>query len=91
MKSPTQMEKIYIGKDLTSGINYFGSADDGLFKKDFTSDQRRDFTIRQQVLWESEIATGGEVNKKEVEFIISQKANNHVIGYNQLPKFKAED
>jgi hypothetical protein len=27
--------KIYIGKDLTDSINYFGSADDGLIEKDF--------------------------------------------------------
>ena len=27
--------KIYVGKDLTDSINYFGSADDGLIERDF--------------------------------------------------------
>lgn len=37
--------KIYIGKDLTDSINYFGSANSKLIAKDFTREERRDFTI----------------------------------------------
>jgi hypothetical protein len=48
--------KIYIGKDLTDSINYFGSAASSLIERDFTREQRRDFTIRREILWESATA-----------------------------------
>jgi hypothetical protein len=83
--------KLYIGKDLTGSINYFGSADSSLIARDFTAEQRRDFTIRKEVLWESETASDQEVNLKEVEFIRSFRSNDPVIGYNQWPKFKGEE
>ncbi len=79
--------KIYIGKDLTGTLNYFGSADSTLIEKDFTPKQMRDFTIRKQILWESNIASDKEVNKKEVEFIRQYSSNNPSIGYNRWPKF----
>jgi hypothetical protein len=79
--------KIYIGKDLTDSINYFGSAADKLIEKDFPREQRRDFTIRKELLWESETASDGEVNQKEVEYIRSFRSNDPSIGYNQWPKF----
>jgi len=82
--------KIYIGKDLTDDINYFGSANDDLISRDFSREQRQDFTIRKQILWESDSATDKEVNKKEIEFIKSFKSNNPLIGYNQWPKYKDE-
>lgn len=50
--------KIYVGKDLTGSINYFGSADSTLIAKDFTREQRRDFPIRREILWESESVSG---------------------------------
>lgn len=43
--------KIYIGKDLTDDINYFGSANSKLIELDFIIEQRRDFTIRKEILW----------------------------------------
>ena len=79
--------KIYIGKDLTDSINYFGSASDALIAADFTREQRRDFTIRKEILWESDCATDKEVNAKEVEFILALRANDPAIGYNRWPKF----
>jgi hypothetical protein len=79
--------KIYVGKDLTDSINYFGSASGALIAKDFTREQRRDFTVRKEILWESETAPDAEVNRKEVEYILSLQANNPAIGYNQWPKF----
>jgi len=79
--------KIYIGKDLTDSINYFGSAADKLIEKDFPREQRRDFTIRKELLWESETASDGEANQKEVEYIRSFRSNDPSIGYNQWPKF----
>jgi hypothetical protein len=79
--------KIYVGKDLTDSINYFGSASDVLIARDFTREQRRDFTIRREILWESETASDTEVNEKEVEFIVLLQANNPDIGYNRWPRF----
>jgi hypothetical protein len=79
--------KIYVGKDLTDSINYFGSASDALIAKDFTREQRRDFTIRREILWGSETASDSEVNRKEVEYIILLQANNPATGYNQWPKY----
>jgi len=78
--------KIYVGSDLTDSINYFGSADSDLIKNDFTREQRQDFTIRKEIIWESENATKSEVIKKEMEFIKSLKSNDPNIGYNQFPK-----
>lgn len=59
--------KIYIGKDVTDSINYFGSANSELIARDFTRDQRRSFTICREILWESETATDAEANAKELE------------------------
>jgi len=78
--------KIYIGKDLTDSINYFGSANSKLIGKDFTREDRRDFTIRKEILWESETATDTEVNKKEIEYILIYRSNDPKIGYNRWPK-----
>ena len=80
--------KIYIGKDLTGTINYFGSANSKLIENDFTPEEHRDFTIRKEILWESESASDQEVNRKEVELIALHCANDPSIGYNQWPKFK---
>ena len=74
--------KIYIGKDLTDDINYFGSVSSKLIEKDFT--------IRKEILWESDSATEQEVNRKEVEYIKLYKSNNPSIGYNRNPKYKRE-
>lgn len=78
--------KIYIGKDLTDTLNYFGSANSKLIEKDFTREQRRDFIIRKEILWESELASDSEVNKKELEYIKKYNSNHPQIGYNQWPK-----
>lgn len=84
-------EKIYVGQDVTDSINYFGSADSKLIVQDFTREQRKDFTIRKEILWESETATDKEVNQKEIEFINQLKSNDPTIGYNQRPKFKGTE
>lgn len=80
--------KIYVGKDLTDNANYFGSARHSLIAEDFTREQRRDFSVRREIIWESETATDAEVNQKEIEFINALKANDPAIGYNRWPKFK---
>lgn len=48
-----------------------------------------DFTIRKEILWQSDTATGREVNAKEVEFIRSLRANDPAVGYNRWPRFRA--
>ena len=80
--------KIYVGKDLTGTLNYFGSANSALIEKDFSAEQMRDFTVRKQILWESETASDSEVNLKEVELIRALRSNDPRIGYNQWPRFK---
>jgi hypothetical protein len=80
--------KIYIGQDVTDSINYFGSASSELIAKDFSREQRRDFTIRREILWESDTASGSEVTRKEVELILEHASNNPAVGYNQWPKFR---
>lgn len=78
--------KIYIGKDLTDSANYFGSANSKLIEQDFSREERRDFTVKKEILWESETASDREVNLKEVEYIRSFKSNDPAIGYNLWPK-----
>ncbi|HAH24241.1 MAG TPA: hypothetical protein DCL77_10895 [Prolixibacteraceae bacterium] len=80
--------KIYIGKDLVDTLHYYGSANSSLIEKDFTREQRRDFTVRKEILFEAENLTDKEINKMEVEYINQYQSNNPAIGYNQWPKFK---
>ena len=82
--------KIYIGKDLTDSINYFGSASNSLIEMDFIREQKRNFTIRKEILWESETATDKEVNRKDIELIRKYRSNNPNIGYNRNPKYKVK-
>ena len=81
--------KIYVGQDRTDSINYFGSANSEVIARDFTREQRRDFSVRKQILWESNSATDAELTRKENEYIIELQANNPAIGYNLQPKPKA--
>jgi hypothetical protein len=80
--------KIYIGKDLTGTLNYFGSANSKLIERDFSDEEKRDFTIRKEILWKSHDATDSEVNRLEVEFIRLHNSNDPTVGYNQWPKYK---
>ncbi len=78
--------KIYIGKDLTDSINYFGSANNEIIAKDFTREERRDMTIRKEIIFESEDAS--EINKIEAVLIKQHQSNDPEIGYNRWPKFR---
>ena len=80
--------KIYVGKDLTDTINYFGSADSELIAQDFSREERRHFIIAKEILWESETASDQELNQKEVEYIRQYRSNDPAIGYNRWPKLK---
>jgi hypothetical protein len=57
--------KVSVGKELPDSVNSFGSGDSKLIEADFTREQRRDFTSRREILWESETASDPEVNLKE--------------------------
>ena len=81
--------KIYIGMDSTDDIRYFGSGDPELIAMDFTREQRRDFTVRREILWESDTASESEIRLKEIEYIRSLKSNDPTIGYNRFPKLRS--
>lgn len=78
--------KIYVGQDVTDTLNYFGSADSRLIERDFTREQRRDFSIRKEILWESETASNSEVTRMEIGFIRALRSNDPAVGYNKRPK-----
>ena len=85
--------KIYIGKDSVGSFRYFGSPDINLINSDFAKlpkEQQLDYTVRKQILWESDSATEKELSVKEVKFIRKFKSNNPDIGYNQWPKFNSK-
>jgi hypothetical protein len=78
--------KIYIGKDITGTLTYFGSVDSKYVEMDFANEQKKKFSITKEILWESEEAEDSEVNMKEVEMIKKYKFNDPKIGYNKWPK-----
>jgi len=76
--------KIYVGKDIGANghsLRYFGSWFNANVEKDFSDKELRDFTIRKEIIFESK--DKAEVSKKECELIVSLKANDPSIGYNQ--------
>ena len=77
--------KIYVGKDMTNSINYFGSANSALIARDFSDDERQDFCVRRTILWSSDDASLQEVNRKEIECILRLRSNDPTIGYNRWP------
>jgi len=80
--------KIYIGKDLTNSINYWGSASSELIEKDFTVDERKDMSIRREIIYQS--TDTDEINRMEAVLIRENGSNNPEIGYNQWPKYKKQ-
>lgn len=81
-------DKIYIGKDLTGTLTYFGSVDSKYVEADFSPEQRRVFQVTKEIIWESSDAPDEQVNAKEVELIRSFGSNNPSIGYNRWPKLR---
>ncbi len=82
--------KIYVGMDLTGTVLYFGSPSAG---KQIAADHQANgtdftFTLRKEILWESETATDAEVRAKEIELIRATGANNPEVGYNRTPRFR---
>jgi hypothetical protein len=79
--------KIYIGKDSTDKFTYFGSPCNEYIEKDFSYEEKQDFTIRKQIIWSSESISESDLIKKENEFITKLESNNPLIGYNLMPKY----
>jgi hypothetical protein len=75
--------KIYIGQDRTDDICYFGSACRQVLTADFTREQRRDFTIRKEILVELRPTTVKELLALERAWIERSRSNDPAIGYNR--------
>jgi hypothetical protein len=76
--------KIYVGKDIGGtghSLRYFGSWNNALVSQDFTKEQLSNFTLRKEILFESN--DKAEVSQKEGEFILTLRSNETEIGYNQ--------
>ena len=76
--------KIYIGKDIGEpghSLRYFGSWDNLSVEADFLVENLRDFTIRKEILFESD--NRADVTAKESELIRHQRSNEPSIGYNR--------
>jgi hypothetical protein len=67
--------------DLTDTLIYFGSADSKLIEHDFTREERRDFVIRKEILWESNTASAAEMRRVEIEQVRLLKSNDPARGY----------
>jgi hypothetical protein len=63
-----------------------------LIERDFTREQRQDFSVRKEILLELPDTTDiGEMYRLEVECIVKHQANNPAIGYNWIPKWNPAD
>lgn len=76
--------KIYVGKDIGEpghSLRYFGSWHNETVEADFQLGDLRDFTLRKEILFESE--DKALVSLKESEFIRALKSNEPSVGYNR--------
>ena len=81
--------KIYIGKDSVGSHRYFGSPNMDIINDDFATlpeEIRKDYSIRKEILWESESCTESELSQMEVRYIREFQSNDPAIGYNRWPK-----
>lgn len=78
--------KIYVRLDVTGTALYFGSPRKSHIAADLSPEQRRDLTIRKQILWESADATDAEARAKETQLIRVTGANDPARGYNLRPR-----
>lgn len=79
--------KIYVGKDIGANghsIRYFGSWNNEVVERDFTKEQLSDWSIRKEILYESNDKV--EIGRKESEYIRALKSNDPTIGYNLTHK-----
>ncbi len=82
--------KIYVGKCRVVSFRYMGTPDIEVVNADFEAlpeSTKLDYTIRKQILWQSETASDAELAKKEIEMIKLHRSNDPTVGYNRWPKF----
>ncbi|WP_417239384.1 GIY-YIG nuclease family protein [Celeribacter halophilus] len=82
--------KIYVGMDIGGSghsLRYFGSWNNDLVEADFSTEELRDFTLRKEILFESD--DKNEVRREEMRLICALQSNNPEIGYNLRPKFRS--
>jgi predicted RNase H-like nuclease len=85
--------KIYIGKDSVGSFRYFGTPAITVVNEDFANlpkQQQMDYSVRKQILWESEDCSEKELLEKEVAFIREFQSNNPEIGYNRWPTYRLD-
>ncbi len=76
--------KIYIGMDIGGkghSLRYFGSWNNKLVEADYSKEELSDFSIRKQILFESD--DKNEIRRKESELILLNRSNQPEIGYNR--------
>ena len=81
--------KIYIGKDIGGSghsMRYFGSWDNVTVENDFTKEQLSNFSLKKEILFESE--SKEEVTRKESELILAHKSYDPLVGYNRTHRKK---
>lgn len=82
--------KIYIGKDSIGSFRYFGSPNMDVVNADFAAlpdNIKKDYTVRKQILWESEDCSEAELARQEMYFIRKFSSHNPLVGYNRNPKW----
>jgi len=50
--------------------------------------EKKDYTVRKQILWESASCSEAELSNREVEFIRAHRSNDPDVGYNRWPVFR---
>lgn len=80
--------EIYVGKDLTGTLTYFGSSDPDLIARDFSDNEKMRFVVIKEILWESAEASDREVSEREVARIRENRSNDPFIGYNHWPSLR---
>src|SRR5687768_10108645 len=86
--------KIYVGKDSVGSYRYMGSPDWTVVNADFATlppELRRNYTVRKEILWESEAATEAELSAKEIEMIRHYRSNDPEVGYNRWPPLSPDN
>lgn len=57
--------KIYIGKDATDTLHYYGSVDSSCLESDFSNDLRDHFSIKKELLWKSDTVSDKELKSEK--------------------------
>ena len=71
--------KIYVGKDSYGSFRYFGNPDIETVNADFATlpkEVQMDYSVRKEILWESETASESELSQKEIEFIREYRSSS---------------